>query len=132
MAVNHAVSVVACQFIEKDEKMISIPKPKKIKSRKIRQSAKGRNCTLRIPGICNHDSGTVSLCHLNSNQKGAGNKSHDIHSIIACNKCHDWLDMRGNEWMRTDLLELNREAEKLRALLETQDIFIQEGLIQVA
>lgn len=109
--------------------MIGIPKPTKLKSNKIRQSARGKNCTLRIPGICNHDSNTVTLCHLNSNSKGVGNKSHDIHAVYACSSCHDWLDGRLTDSSLPQVPKKGSEA--LRALLETQDIMIQEGLIKV-
>jgi len=94
------------------------PKPQKIVSPKIRKSAKGQRCTLRLPGICSHDSSKVMLCHINSFTKGTGNKSHDIHSYFGCYECH--------------MNECKASAEDLiRAMMETQHIMIQEGLITV-
>lgn len=103
------------------------PKPKKLTSKKIRHSAKGESCTLRIPGVCNHNPETVVLCHINSSSKGMGNKSHDIHAVYACSDCHDWLDHR----IKTAHSQVWRDKEILRSLLETQDRMVQKGLIEV-
>lgn len=95
-------------------------KPKKLKSKKIRQSSEGQHCTLRLPGICDHDSSKVMLCHINSFRKGVGNKSHDIHAYYGCYSCH--MKEEANEVGAIDLL---------RAMIETQDILIQKGLIKI-
>jgi len=97
-----------------------LTKPKKLKSNKIRESARGEACTLRIPGVCNHNPETVVLAHINSRNKGIGNKSHDIHAVYACDHCHAKLDKN-----RID------KEDQLRALLESQDKMIQKGLIKV-
>jgi hypothetical protein len=102
------------------------PKPKKLKSKKIRDSAKGEQCTLRIPSVCHNRSDTTVAAHVNSVFKGVGNKSHDIHIIYACSRCHDWLDGR----LQADTY-VNKKAETLRALLETQHRLIQKRLIEV-
>lgn len=96
------------------------PKPIKIESNKIRKSAQGENCTLRLAGICDRTTDTVSLCHINSFRKGVGNKSHDIHAYYGCHSCH--MKETANEVGAIDLL---------RALLETQDRMIQKGLIKI-
>ncbi len=101
-------------------------KPTKIRSKKIRESAQGEQCTLRIPGICNHNNETVVLCHVNSSSKGIANKSHDIHGVYACSSCHDCMDGRIGQDMK-----LYKQEEILRALLETQNRMIQKGLINV-
>ena len=43
-------------------------------SQKLRDSARGQDCTLRLPGICNFDSATTVLAHLPCGQKGMGMK----------------------------------------------------------
>ena len=102
-------------------------KYKKIKSKKIRQSAKGEDCAIRIPGICNHDNQTTVLAHVNSRFSGISTKSNDIHGVYACSKCHDWMDGR----IKSGHSQSHRERDILRALIETQMKLIQKGLIEV-
>lgn len=95
-------------------------------SKKITQSAKGEECTLRIPGVCNHDPSTTVFAHMNGG--GMGTKHHDIHGCYACSKCHDWLDGRlayhsVEHWMKM--------AEFGRAMIETQSKLLKKGLIEV-
>lgn len=96
-------------------------KPKKIESKKVRESAKGETCTLRLPNICDRDPEKVMLCHINSFRKGVGNKSHDIHGYYGCYSCH--MKETANEVDAIDLL---------RALIESQDRMIQKDLIEVS
>jgi len=44
---------------------------------KLRKSAKGQQCQIRIPGVCRNETETVCLCHLNG--AGWARKSLDIH-----------------------------------------------------
>ena len=64
------------------------------RNKKITQSAQGRVCTLRIPGVCNNDSSTVVWCHSNliRHGKGTGIKAHDVFGCYGCSACHAWLD----------------------------------------
>lgn len=59
---------------------------------KLRKSAKGQNCTMQIPGVCNHNSETVVLCHCPSSEKGMGNKSSDYWAAYGCSSCHEAMD----------------------------------------
>ncbi|HSH25851.1 MAG TPA: nuclease domain-containing protein, partial [Massilibacterium sp.] len=70
---------------------MNFQKPTKIRSKKITQSAKGEGCTLRIPGVCNHNPETVVFAHVNAN-KGIGSKGHDIHGFACCSACHAHYD----------------------------------------
>lgn len=100
-------------------------KQPRIISKKITDSAKGEDCTLRIPGVCNWDNSTTVFAHMNGG--GMGYKNHDIHGCYACSDCHDWLDMKPgyqtNECMK-------RKPEFLRAMIETQNKLIEKGLIK--
>lgn len=104
-----------------------ISKPIKIRSKKITDSAKGEDCTLRIPGICNGNPETTVFAHLPGN-KGTGTKNHDIFGVYACSDCHDWLDGRSDKYA---VAMLTREKEYLRALQETQIKLYQKGLLKV-
>ena len=66
----------------------------KRKTSKIRQSARGEDCTINIAGVCAGDSETVVLCHFPSEGKGMGIKSHDLSAGYGCARCHDAVDGR--------------------------------------
>jgi hypothetical protein len=83
-------------------------------SQKLRQFARGQECTLKIDGICNHNPETTVLAHLRMfGWAGVAEKPHDFLAVHACSSCHEILDRRGTRiavepW------------EVLRALGETQ------------
>lgn len=56
----------------------------------IRKSAKGEECTINLPGVCNYDSSTVVWCHENSYAagKGMGLKARDECGAYGCYACH--------------------------------------------
>lgn len=65
-----------------------------MKTTKIRQAARGQDCTLRVPGVCNFDPETVVLAHAPCADKGMGYKSPDWWAAFACSACHAWIDRR--------------------------------------
>lgn len=92
-------------------------KTPKIVSKKIRNSAKGESCTLRID--CQNPK-TVVFAHLNTRWKGMGNKSPDLFGVYACDVCHILLDSG----------QVSKE-DQLRALTETQMRLYQKDLISI-
>lgn len=106
-----------------------IPKPTKIRSKKITQSARGEDCTLRIPTVCNGNPTTTVFAHLSGN-KGTGTKNHDLFGVYSCSACHDWLDKRIHESMYHFPSKL-RYREILRALQETQLKLVDKNLIEI-
>lgn len=97
---------------------------------KLRQSARGKDCEIRIPRICNGNPETVVLCHLPGG--GMGTKSEDIHGAYGCSDCHDFVDgrnpgPRGMEWIMK-----RRKLALLEGMVRTQSIMLKEGLIQVS
>lgn len=103
-----------------------IKKPQPVRSRKLRESARGRECTLRIPGACNGDSATSVLCHLPHGRRGVGTKASDDHAVVACSGCHDALDMRALPPVsQAELYEC-----MVRAMAETHAIWREEGLVR--
>lgn len=90
-------------------------------SKKLRASAKGRDCTLRLEGICNFNRETTVLAHLPCGQKGVGMKSPDNMAIFACSDCHAYID-GANRWSVS-------AKDYLRALAETQRYWIEQGLL---
>lgn len=65
-------------------------------SPRLRKSARGQECTLRLPGICVGGTETTVLCHLPSHigLKGAGMKVPDWWAVFGCHACHDVIDGR--------------------------------------
>lgn len=61
---------------------------------KIRQSAKGEDCAIRYPGVCNHNPETVVWSHVNGIRYGKGfaKKSLDELGAYACSRCHAVYD----------------------------------------
>lgn len=92
----------------------------------LRKEAKGRECQVRIPGICNKDNSTVVLAHLNNKRLfgvGVGQKVPDIFGAWACSACHDAYDGR-NKQMDCDIA-----AYFIDGVFRTQKILLDEGKI---
>jgi hypothetical protein len=92
---------------------------------KLRKSARGRECQVRIPGVCNGNPETVVLAHLGGG--GMGMKRHDIHGAYCCSSCHDAVDGR----MNTGLDQRDRlDLWHMQGVIRTQEIMLREGLIK--
>lgn len=95
---------------------------------KITQAARGKECQIRIPGICNGNNETVVLAHYRlTGHCGTGLKPPDYMGAFACSACHDEIDRR------TRYIS-NEEAHYYHAegVMRTQKILEQLGLINVA
>jgi len=95
---------------------------------KITESARGENCTIRLPGYCNGNPETVVLAHLNGVRfgHGTGQKVADIHGAYACSDCHDVVDGR----QRTNYSALELKEMHLAGVIETQIKLIAKGLLK--
>lgn len=94
----------------------------RIVSKKLRDSARGQDCTLRLPG-CRHNPEYTVLCHLPVGMRGVGMKSPDLFAVFGCDHCHAVIDGRARgEFDQSDLL---------RALAETQMRWVDMGLLVV-
>ena len=92
---------------------------------KIRESARNEDCQVRLWNVCNHNSETVVLAHLNGG--GGGMKHSDIHGAYACSNCHAWLDGGyAKEGTRQE-----RDLIHLEAMVRTQIILLKKGLISI-
>jgi len=94
---------------------------------KIRASAQGQQCQLRLPGVCNHDPATVVACHLRiAGTCGVGLKPSDLLTVRACAACHDILDGRSKApHITPEELTLYVHEAHCRTLVEYE----REGLI---
>ena len=98
----------------------------------IRRSAKGMDCMIRIPYVCNHDSATVVWCHANGTAagKGIGQKSNDALGAYGCFACHNLVDGRTplpKGYSREDIDLMFHEGHQ-RSL----QILIAKNLVRVA
>lgn len=95
----------------------------RIVSKKLRDSARGQDCAVRIPGTCNFNPETTVLAHLPCGQKGIGMKGLDTVAVYACSACHDAIDGRGAgsiDW-----------RDMLRAVAETHLALMSAGILTV-
>ena len=99
----------------------------KRKYQKLRDSARGEDCTLQIHPYCNGNPETTVLCHLPSGS-GMGQKSPDWFAVYACSSCHDVIDGRSrhNDIDNIDILYYGRQA-----LFRTWDRMLEKGLIKI-
>ena len=90
----------------------------------LRKNARGRDCMVRIGGVCNHNPETVVLAHLGGG--GMGAKRHDLHGAWCCSNCHDALDGRNqNHACTPDELKLCH----YEGVIRTQEVLIREGVL---
>jgi len=89
----------------------------------LRQYARGKDCQIRIPGVCNFDSATTVLAHLNG--AGLAMKADDRHASIACSSCHDVIDHRVKTEFSREYIELAHH----QGVIRTQKIWIAEGFM---
>ena len=95
----------------------------RISSKKLRDSARGQECTVRLPGICNFRTDTTVLAHLPCGQKGMGMKGFDTVAVYACDCCHGVIDGRAAgevDWQ-----------DMLRAVAETHEALIRAKILTV-
>lgn len=92
----------------------------------LRKLAKGMDCQVRIPGICNGNPETVVLAHYRlSGTCGTGIKPPDIQGAWACSECHDYIDGRKKNDMHRDYFRrLHAEG-----VMRTQYELIKRGVI---
>lgn len=103
-------------------------KQPKIISQKIRDAARGQECTFNIPGVCNYNSETTVLCHLPDESNGMGTKSDDISAAFGCSACHDAIDGRAKSEMYKD----DPEFFNRRAMIRTWRKLIEMEIITIS
>jgi hypothetical protein len=89
---------------------------------KIRQAARGRECQIRLVGICNFNPETTVGCHFRmAGLCGMGLKPSDLHIAFGCSDCHRYVDT-------------HKDAETQLAfahgVLRTQYMLLNEGVIK--
>ena len=91
----------------------------------LRKQAKGRDCTVRLPSICNHNSETVVLAHIRMpGISGIGLKADDLLGAWECSACHDAIDRRAHTDLERDYVRLAHLEGMVRTIaqLRAEDI----------
>jgi len=93
---------------------------------KIRKSAKGADCQVRLPSICNWNPETTIFAHMGG--AGMGRKSSDLFGAHCCSSCHDVIDFRVNPKIFTQ-----KEVHQMfcDGIFRTQQILLDKGLIKI-
>lgn len=98
---------------------------------RIRKSAKGEHCQIRLPQICNGNPETTVLAHANGSAagKGMGMKAPDYLAAYSCSSCHDVVDRRRPVQMMT---RDEVEVAFWEGVARTLRILEEKGLLKVA
>lgn len=95
---------------------------KKLVSKRLRNSAKGQMCTLRLDD-CNYNRETTVLAHIRmAGRAGAGQKPNDYEACFACSSCHDVIDGRKKGYYT--------DRDITRACFETWQFWHKYGFIE--
>jgi hypothetical protein len=99
----------------------------KRKYQKLRDSARGEDCTLQIHPYCNGNPETTILCHIPSGA-GWGQKSPDWWAAYGCSDCHDIIDYRT---IKDDISIVTISECSHRGIFRTLDRMIEKGHIKI-
>ena len=101
-----------------------------IRIKKIRDSARGQDCTVNSPW-CNYSPETVVLAHYGEpGEKGMGIKPDDTSGVYACSSCHDWLDGRVPHSSVDAGDAHDKEYYWFRAMRRTWALLITNGVLK--
>lgn len=93
---------------------------------KLTKAARGRECQVRIPGVCNGNPETTVLAHYRmAGTCGVGCKPNDLQGAWACSACHDAIDSRSKTMFSHDELRFMH----LEGVVRTLDILVSEGKV---
>lgn len=92
----------------------------------LRKAARGRECTIRIPGVCNFNPESSVLTHYRlGGLCGTGIKPNDLVAAIGCDCCHAAVDGR----LRTEFTHEELRLMHAEGVLRTLDIWERKGFI---
>ncbi|AGN78492.1 DUF1364 domain-containing protein [Pseudomonas sp. GD03651] len=93
---------------------------------KLTKAARGRECQVRIPGVCNGNPETTVLAHYRlAGTCGVGIKPNDLQGAWTCSACHDAVDSRSKTAFCHEELRLMH----LEGVVRTLDILVSEGKV---
>jgi len=103
-------------------------KQRPIRIKKIRESARGMDCTVESP-YCNHNTETTVFAHYGEpGEKGMGMKPDDTSGFYSCSACHDFVDGRSS-WGSSIGMASDVEWYCFRAMRRTFALLIRNGVL---
>jgi len=102
---------------------------KPLRSKAIRNAAKGEMCTLQFPGLCNFDPETTVFAHYPDEVHGIGQKGSDLNGGFACSACHDIIDRRNRAYEA--FTEAQLEKAMRRSMKRTLEGLVELGVIEI-
>ena len=97
---------------------------------RITKAARGRDCQIRIPGVCNGDPETTVLAHYRmAGTNGMGMKPNDLQGAWACSDCHNCCDSRTmtvQGFTREQIRTYHAEG-----VFRTIDALVREGIVKL-
>lgn len=92
----------------------------------LRKLAKGQECQVRIPGVCNFNNETTVLAHTPiKGIHGMGMKCPDLIGTWCCSNCHDVIDGRAKtEFSREEIANY-----KFEGVIRTQTKLMEMGVV---
>lgn len=98
-------------------------KNKRLVSPRLQRSARGQMCQMNVVGVCNYDTSTTVLAHVQTEGGMMGSKEDDFSACFACSNCHKWID---------DYIDPQEAIfYTRRAMVRTWRIWIDERLIKI-
>ncbi len=92
---------------------------------KIRKSARGQDCEVRIPGVCCFDPEKTVLGHKNG--AGLAMKESDFLAAYICSDCHSVVDGHNkSDFSYDEILIMFYEG-----IFRTQKLLIEQGLVVI-
>lgn len=93
----------------------------------LRKEAKGRQCQVRLPSICNYNPETVTLHHIKmAGLTGTGMKANDLLGTWICSECHRAV----HHTLKTDLSRDEIRVYELEGVMRTINTLIEEEKIK--
>lgn len=92
----------------------------------LRNYARGRECQIRLPGICNHDPATTVLAHYRMPGTGLALKPPNLVGAHSCSACHDAIDGRVQTEYGRDYLRLAH----LEGMARTIALLVAQGIVE--
>ena len=94
--------------------------------KKVRDSARGEQCCVRLPGVCSFDPETTVFAHISKVRQGHGMGIKTDKGSYACSKCHDVVDSRAP--LPKHLSKMEVVIAFYEGVFETQDRLFKKGL----
>lgn len=92
----------------------------------LRRLAKGRECQVRLEGICNRNPETTVLAHYRMiGVSGIGLKPPDWLGAWACSCCHDAIDRRRFKSLDRDYVRFAHAEGVFRTLCELKKMGVE-------